>query len=116
MGYLGITLTSPKWMIKVEKTKSEKWPSGLTYEVAEALKKKYRPNDMLSKAEQKTKLGLLKLKKDQDPDDFGTAIESLEIEYWNNFSKEDKVSALVSTAGIQYGATILNETERLESL
>jgi hypothetical protein len=116
MGYLGITLTSPKWMIKVEKTKSEKWPSGLAYEVAKALKKRYRPNDMLSKAEQKTKLGLLRLRQGQDPDDFGTAIESLEIEYRNNFSEDDKVSALVSAAGPQYGATILNEMERLESL
>jgi hypothetical protein len=85
MGYLGITLTSPKWMIKVEKTKSEKWPSGLAHKVGEALKRKYRFNDMLSKADQKTKLGFLKLEKGQDPDDFGTAIESLEIEYRNNF-------------------------------
>ena len=68
-------------MIKVEKTKTIKWPSGLAYEVADALEKKYRPNDRLPTAEQKTKLDLLKLKKGQDPEKIGTAIESLDIKY-----------------------------------
>ena len=85
MGYLGIILTSTTWMIKVEKTKTDEWPSDLVYEVANSLKKTCRPNNMFSDAEAKKKLDLLKLKKGQDPDCFVTAIKALEIEYRNIF-------------------------------
>ena len=52
MGFLGMILTSPKWMIKVEKSKTAKWPSGRVYEVPDTPKKKCTPNDMLSEVEQ----------------------------------------------------------------
>ena len=55
MRFLGITLlTSQKWMIEVEKTKTVKWTSGYVYKVVDALKMKYRPTDMLSKLEEDT--------------------------------------------------------------
>ena len=57
----------------------------------------------------------MKLKEGWYPDGFNTAIKALNIEYRNNFTKDDKVAALVSAAGSQYGATILNKMERLES-
>ena len=63
MGYFGITLTSPKWMIKVENSKTEEWPSCCAYTIADELKKTFRPNDMFSKVEQKTKLCQLEYKK-----------------------------------------------------
>ena len=34
MGFFGITLTSPKWMTKVEKLRTEEWPSGRAYLIA----------------------------------------------------------------------------------
>ena len=42
------------------------------------------------------KLGLLKLKRGQYPDNFFTANEALEIEYGNNSTEDDKVVAAVS--------------------
>ena len=65
--------------------KTDKWPSGRAFAVMEMLLKKYRPKDILSKAHQKKKLMRLKLKNGQDPDEFGTAIVSLEIGYQNTF-------------------------------
>ena len=56
------------------------------------------------------------LKKGQDLDIFATAIEALEIGYRNNFSENEKVTALVSAAGPQHEATILNKMESLESV
>ena len=61
-------------MIKVENSKTGKWPSGRTYIITEELEETFRPKDMFSKAEQKTRLGQLKYKKGQNPDNFGTAI------------------------------------------
>ena len=55
----------------------------------------------------------LKLKNGQDPDEFGTAITSLEIEYRNTFEEEDKIAALVGAAGPQYATTIISETKRV---
>ena len=57
MEYLGIPLTSPKWMIEVENSKTEEWPSGHTYMIAEEPEETFRPKDMFSKAEKKTKIG-----------------------------------------------------------
>ena len=68
---------------------------------------------MFSKAEQKTKLGQLKYKKGQNPDDFSTAISSLEVEYRNHLSEDDKIATVVSAMGSIYGETIVNEMERL---
>ena len=72
--YIGITLFSPKWMIKIENSKSEDLSSGLAYTMADKLKKKCSRNDMLSKAEQRTKIGLLTLKEGQHPEDIVTSI------------------------------------------
>ena len=79
-----------------------------------AHKKIFRPNNMLLKVEAKKKLSLLKLRKEQHPGSFVTAIIVVKIEYRNNFTKDDKVSALVSALEPPYGATILNKMERLE--
>ena len=65
MGYFGIILTSPKWMINIETSKTKEWPSGRAYEVADELKKRFRPTDIFLKAEQRTKLGQLNLRKEQ---------------------------------------------------
>ena len=57
MGYFQIQLTSQKRIIKVESSKTEKWPSGRTYLIVKELKETFRPKDMFSKPEQKTRIG-----------------------------------------------------------
>ena len=81
--------------------------------IAEELEETFRPKDMFSKAEQKTKLGQLKYKKGQNPDNFSTAIGGLEVEYRNQPSEDDKIATLLSTMGPFYGETIVNKMERL---
>ena len=68
---------------------------------------------MFSKADQKTKLGQLKYKKGQNPDDVSTAIGGLEVEYRNQLSKDDKIVTLVSAMEPFYGETSINEMEKL---
>ena len=78
-GYFGIRLTSPTWMIKVNNLRTEEWPSGCAYLIAEELEELFRPRDVFSKAEEKTKIGQLKHKKGQNPDNFATAFGGLEV-------------------------------------
>ena len=99
--------------MKVAKTKTNEWPSGRAFAIMEMLLKKHRPKDILSKVHQKKKLMKLKLKNGQDPDEFGTAIASLKIEYRNTFEEEDKIAALVGAAGPQYATTIISKTRRV---
>ena len=99
-------------MIKVENSRTDEWPSGHTYLIAEELKETFRPKDTFSKADQKTKLGQLKYKKGQNPDNFSTAIGGLEVEYMNQLSEDDKIATLVSAMGPFYGETIVNEMEK----
>ena len=51
-------------------------------------------------------------KKGQNPDDFSTAIRSLEVEYRNHLSEDDNIATVVSAMGSIYGETIINEMER----
>jgi hypothetical protein len=99
MGILTMNVTSPLLIVKIEKLMTEEWPSGLFYKVIEMLNEKYRPRDMMSRAMQKQALMALKLTANEDPDDFGTAVSRLEIEYKHILTEEDKVTALVGAAG-----------------
>ena len=55
----------------------------------------------------------MKYKKGQNPDDFSTAISSLEVEYRNHLSKDDTIATILSVMGPFYGETIVNKMERL---
>ena len=96
MGYFGLPLPSPKWMIKVNTNKNKEWPSGCAHLIVEEPEETFRHKDLFSKAKQKTKLGQLKYKKGQNRDMFSTAIGGLYVEYRNQLSKDDKIATLVS--------------------
>ena len=59
--------------------------------IAEELEETFRPKDMFSIAEQKITLGQLKYKKGQNPENFGTVIGGLEVEYRNQLSKGQQI-------------------------
>ena len=74
---------------------TEDWPSGLLYKVIETKNEKYRPKDMTPRVMKKGEVNTVALKASKDPDNSGTNISSLKIEYKHNLSEEDKVAALV---------------------
>ena len=63
----------------------------------------------MARAEQNQRLGELTLKGGKDPDNFGTAIASLKMEYNNMLAKEDKIAILFSVAGEKYATMILSK-------
>jgi len=115
MGLVTMNITCPSLIAKIGNLMTEDWPSGLFYQLVEMLNEKYRPKDMTSRVMQKRELNALTLKASEDPDEFGTNIARLEIEYKHKLSEEDKVAALVGAAGPKYANTIFNETRLIES-
>jgi hypothetical protein len=51
----------------------------------------------------------------QDPDNFATVINSLKIEYGNEFDKESNSVALISTVGSEYRTTVISKWKLLKS-
>ena len=64
---------------------------------------------------QKRELNTFTLKISKGPEEFGTNISRLGIEYKHKLPEEDKVTALVGTAGPKYVDTIFNTTRFIES-
>ena len=87
---------------------SKYWPSGIFNKVIDMLNKKYRPKDTTSRVMQKKESMVLKLKGSGDPDEFGTDISRLEIEYKHTLTEEDKVTSLVGTVGLNYVPIFFN--------
>lgn len=110
-----IAITSPKLMTKIDNMQTEGCPSAVAYKVVKMLERNFCLNDAISMALQKKKLSSSELKTEEDPNDFGTAVDGLEIQYMHNFNIDGKVAVLVSTAGPEYTSTILSKTQRLKS-
>ena len=113
MGMLGIAITGAALMRVIEKMKmkSNEWPDGIACEVWEMMAEKFRPKDVLSRAEQKKKLMKLQLKKGEDPEKLADAIAELEINYRTDVPEDERFSIVVSAAGVhpEYSSTINNE-------
>ena len=68
MGYIEMAMSLAQWITKIEKEKkrSNSWPNGRSFCIAEMLLNKYRPKDILSAAKQKKRLMSLDFKMGQD--------------------------------------------------
>ena len=111
VGLFGIVITGAALLRKIEKMKSPEWPNGCGYLIADMMLTKYRPNDILSLGDQKTKLLELRLDPGQDPEELNDAIAALEIEYRKDIEESERFAAVVRVAGVhpEYSATINNE-------
>ena len=110
-GLFGIVITGAALLRKIEKMKTDEWPDGCGYLIADMLLNKYRPNDLLALGDQKTKLLELRLEPGQDPEELDDAIAELEIEYRKDVEESERFATVVRVAGVhpEYSATISNE-------
>ena len=115
MGCIRVAVKSAPLLVKIEGTVSEEWPYGRVDHAMEVLDKKFRPKDRMARAEQKQRIGELTLKVDEDPDNYNVAVATLELEYRNTLSEEDKIAALIGVAGEKYATTIHGEQKLIES-
>ena len=81
MANLSMAFTSEGTMGLVYKAMTPDWPGGLTYLVTEALNKKYRPQDTITRVELRQKLNKVAMKKNQDPATLFEQVSSIENQY-----------------------------------
>ena len=82
MANLSMAFTSEGTMGLVQyKAMTPEWPGGLAYLVMEALNKKYRPQDTITRVELRQKLNKVAMKKNQDPATLFEQVSSIENQY-----------------------------------
>ena len=106
MGVLIKTNKSEEILVLLNSTVSDDWPWGRVDLAMALLDEMFRPTDTMAKAQQKKKLGELTMKDSEDPHGFGLKIASLELEFNNTLSDEDKMATLICVSGSRYATTI----------
>jgi hypothetical protein len=79
------------------------WPSGLAYLVVKALKKKYMPEDTISKVELRTMMNNIKMKKNAYPVELFNQILAVKVRYEmpGNAIDENEFTAIVISVAPQ---------------
>ena len=77
--------------------------------------KHFQPKGVISRAEQKHKVGDLTLEGDKDPDNYAGAITTLNVGYQNVLRKDDKIAAIYSVTGDNYATTLLSQQNVIKS-
>ena len=113
MSYLVIIIKCAALIVRLEKMKTKSWPGSKARRFPEDLLNKYRPKDFLVSAEQK-KLVLIELKQGEDPENLGTRIAQLEIQYRNVLADSKKVAVFILAAGTQYASSINSKIRNIE--
>jgi hypothetical protein len=79
---LTMALTTEAAMTFIYKgTTDTDWPSGLAYLVVKALKKKYMPEDTISKVELRRMMNNIKIKKNADPVELFNHVSAVKVRY-----------------------------------
>jgi hypothetical protein len=73
----------------IEQSETAGWPSGLAYRVIDELFKKYRPVDIISRVEMRTRLSQVSMKQDEDPRVLFNKLASIQSAYNNSTQKID---------------------------
>jgi len=113
--YLTMALNSPSMLKMVHASKTNEWPGGRVDFLMSKLLKKFMPKDEMAVAELMLGLFQLKLKPDQDPEELGDEMASLENMYACPLEDKEKVAAIMAAAGSKYADVILQETKKLQA-
>ena len=94
------------------------WPSGLAWKIMESMKKKFAPDDTISKVELRRQLNKISMKKNDDP---ATLFEQLSVvrNKYNSpsstaqLSKEELIAVIIDAAHEDYQSVLTAEQRRL---
>jgi hypothetical protein len=73
----------------IELSETTDWPSGLAYKVIDELFKKYRPVDIISRVEMRTRLSQVHMKAGEDPRVLFNQLATIQSAYNNTTRKID---------------------------
>jgi Zinc knuckle len=95
----------------VSKAKTKEWPEGLVYLVAQELRKKFKPNVIISKVEMRQKLNHVSMKKGSDPAILFETLAAIEDQYdgISDIKESDLISVVLDIATQKYQAIFTAE-------
>jgi hypothetical protein len=91
------------------------WPSGLAYLVVTALKRKYMPEDTISKVELRRMMNGIKMKKGSDPVELFNQISAVKVRYerpGNTIDENEFIAIVISVAPSTYQGVLTSEQMR----
>jgi NurA-like 5'-3' nuclease len=112
---LAMSFTMDGTMALIYKSKTANWPNGLAWKIAEALKKKYQPQDTMTRVEVRHQLDKIIMKKDADPATLFEQLNSIENRYntaTRKIEEEDLIAVVIDAAPKQYQLVLTNEQLR----
>jgi Reverse transcriptase (RNA-dependent DNA polymerase) len=98
-------------MRMVSKAKTKEWPEGVAYLIVKELKRKYRPNDIISKVELRQRLNQVSMKKGSDPSILFETLAAIEDQYdgIGAVSETDLIAIVLDVATDEYQAVLTGE-------
>ena len=96
----------------LEQSETRDWPSGLAYIVIDELFKKYKPVDIISRVEMRTRLSQVKMKADEDPRMLFNQLASIQSAYNDATRKidpDDLIAVVLEKAPEKYKSILTAE-------
>jgi hypothetical protein len=96
----------------VEQSETSDWPSGLAYTIFDELFKKYRPDDIISRVELRSKLSNVTMKADEDPRTLFNQLASIQSVYNNaarKIDQDDLIAVVLEKAPEKYKSILTAE-------
>ena len=104
---LTMAFTTDKAMSIVYDSATTSWPSGLAWKIIKAMKKKYQPEDTISRVELRRQLNAVTMKRNEDPATLFEQISGVKNSYntaTQTISKEELIAVIIDSAHADYQA------------
>jgi hypothetical protein len=91
------------------------WPGGLAYLVVKAIKRKYMPDDTVSKVELRRQLNGISMKKGEDPAVLGTQMASIKVKFntpGQAIDETEFIAVVIAQAPVIYTGVLTSEQLR----
>ena len=98
----------------VFKTMTVAWPGGLAHKVVSELKRKFQPEDIMSRVELRRSLNSIKMKEGQDPAKLFEQIYSIQNRSKIEIQEDEFVAVILDAASREYKAVLTTEQSRLK--
>jgi hypothetical protein len=112
MANLAMAFTTDGLMNLVYKAMTEDWPSGKAHLVVEALFKKYKPQDTVTRVEVRQMLNRVSMKRNDDPAVLFESLSKIENKYntaTRKLDEEDLIAVVLDKAPREYQAVLTSE-------
>ena len=109
---LTLAFTNESVMVMIYRARTKEWPRGLAKLVVEALMKKYRPIDTISRVELRQKLNKVTMKKGADPATLFAQLNVIENQYTaqdRTIDEGDLIAVVLDAAPEEYQAVLTAE-------